>query len=213
MARSAFILLLILAGVILGPREVYAGSIRYFVENYPTLQNGYTVSGTITTNGDFGTSLLTSDITSWNITVTLGSTTIASFTPANSINYEAFFDASPTTLSVSLGTEFINFINLPIGTSLFWGGPNAGDSYLLDLFLSSGASNLLWDSEFPPPQIVATIPEPSSGALALLGAAVLISYGWARSRRGFETPTLHGFGKGQDTRCNCSSTGAPGQGA
>ena len=66
MVRSTAIPLLILAAISQTPPEVGAASITYDVVNYPTLQNGYTVSGTITTNGATGTSLPGSDITSWD---------------------------------------------------------------------------------------------------------------------------------------------------
>jgi len=49
--RSTALSLLILVAISLIPTEVGADSITYNVVNYPALQNGFTVSGTITTNG------------------------------------------------------------------------------------------------------------------------------------------------------------------
>ncbi len=45
------------------------GSITYHIENYAALQNGYTLSGTITTDGMIGT-LTDADITAWSFSVT-----------------------------------------------------------------------------------------------------------------------------------------------
>jgi hypothetical protein len=64
MVRSTAIQLLILTGMALTSTEVGAGPIMYSVVNYPRFQNGYTVSGTITTNGATGFHLPGSDITS-----------------------------------------------------------------------------------------------------------------------------------------------------
>ena len=64
-ARSTALPLLILVAISLIPTEVGADSITYNVVNYPALQNGYTVSGTITTNGAIGTALPSTDIMSW----------------------------------------------------------------------------------------------------------------------------------------------------
>ena len=56
------------------PQAVLAGSITYDIVNYPDLQNGWTLSGTITTDGTTGT-IQSSDITSWTWTVTMDGTT------------------------------------------------------------------------------------------------------------------------------------------
>jgi hypothetical protein len=45
------------------------GSIVYNLQSYPDLQNGYTVSGTITTDGTIGT-LTSANITAWSFLVT-----------------------------------------------------------------------------------------------------------------------------------------------
>jgi len=51
------------------PPAVMAGSTTYNIVNYPDLQNGWTLSGTITTDGTIGP-IGSSDITSWTWTVT-----------------------------------------------------------------------------------------------------------------------------------------------
>ncbi len=51
------------------PPAVLAGSTTYNILNHPDYQNGWTLSGTITTDGTIGL-LQSSDITSWTWTVT-----------------------------------------------------------------------------------------------------------------------------------------------
>jgi hypothetical protein len=53
------------------PHSVSAGLITYTLNNYPSLQNGWTVSGHITTSGAIGNT----NITAWDYTFTDGSTT------------------------------------------------------------------------------------------------------------------------------------------
>jgi hypothetical protein len=49
------------------PWTTRAGPIIYSIQNYPPEQNGHTLSGTITTDGQIGP-LAGSDITSWSVT-------------------------------------------------------------------------------------------------------------------------------------------------
>ncbi|MGO9815328.1 MAG: hypothetical protein ACLP53_31755 [Isosphaeraceae bacterium] len=56
------------------PPAVLAGSTTYNILNYPDLQGGWTVSGTITTDGFIG-DLNENDIESWTWTITSGATT------------------------------------------------------------------------------------------------------------------------------------------
>jgi len=53
------------------PPAVLAGSMTYDIQNYPTDQNGWTLSGAITTDGKTGV-LAPSDILSWTWTITGG---------------------------------------------------------------------------------------------------------------------------------------------
>jgi hypothetical protein len=52
--------------------------------DYPTLQNGYTVSGSITTNGSTGTKLPVSDITTYQLTVSHDGLTVFTLNTSNS---------------------------------------------------------------------------------------------------------------------------------
>ena len=57
-----------------GASALQAGAVVYNIVNYPGLENGWTVSGTITTDGTIGT-LSASDITAWSWSLTDGATT------------------------------------------------------------------------------------------------------------------------------------------
>jgi len=56
------------------PPAVLAGSTKYNILNYPDLQNGWTLTGTITTDGFIG-DINQNDIKSWTWTITSGATT------------------------------------------------------------------------------------------------------------------------------------------
>jgi hypothetical protein len=171
---------LLLAGFALVSPHVNAEWITYAVDNYPSLQNGYTVSGTITTNGATGTGLFASDITSWNITITSGSSTIETFTNTNSSNAGANFDATLTTLSVtaSTGVDVLSFLSngsygfiewFGVGFAPFYEAQNPEGTY----FWSSP-----YDAQSQP--VASAVPEPSSAILAVLGAVAVVAYGVSR---------------------------------
>jgi hypothetical protein len=182
--RSTALPLLILAGIPLIPTEVGAGSITYNVVNYPAIQDGYTVSGTITTNGTTGTSLPSTDMLSWDIKITMGSTTVLEFTPINS-PASGPFDATLTTLSVGAANDGIEFesqtgliawLNLTTPTILYTAS------------LEAFPIVTLWANYLPtidsPIATTAIVPEPSSAVLASIGAVVaFLAYGWSRHRR------------------------------
>jgi hypothetical protein len=180
--RSTVIPLLILAGMALIPTEVGAGPITYSIVNYPTLQNGFSVSGTITTDGSTGTMLPGTDITDWQIFVKEpnGAEVIA-LTSINSTNQSTTFDATPTTISVgSSETNGITFGILPGDfTSISW-----QNNQTLEPTYSAQLSGTLWSASLPTvdsPIATAAVPEPSSAVLASIGA--VLAYGWSRHRR------------------------------
>jgi hypothetical protein len=110
-ARRTLVPLLLLSGGVIATSVAHAGSVTYNVVTYPTDQNGYTVSGTIQTNGDTGTALPGSDITSWDITIRSGATTILEVTPSNTSNGTVTFDATPT--EITIGQGGISFFDAP----------------------------------------------------------------------------------------------------
>jgi hypothetical protein len=183
--RSAAVPLLILVAIALIPTEVGAGSITYNVVNYPDLQNGYTVSGTITTNGATGTFLPGTDITSWDISITKGTTTVVTLTPTDSFNISNAFDATTTSITAATPFDVVEFVatSLP-EIDLSWTGlPGGGAvSYMAEDHTNN--TNLWNSSLFPANSPIATVPEPSSAVLASVGAvAAFLAYGSSRHRR------------------------------
>jgi hypothetical protein len=180
MARSIAIPLLILAATSLTPREVGAASITYDVVNFPDLQNGYTVTGTITTNGATGT-IPPSDITSWDITITQGNNTIEEFTTTNT-TAAGFFFATPTSIAIPFDFGGMVFQNANETNRIGW----LNDVHSLSSYSATVNSTVLWASlrEDSIGVIATAVPEPSSAVLASIGAvAVFFAYGWSRHRR------------------------------
>jgi hypothetical protein len=182
--RSTALPLLILVAISLIPTEVGAESITYFMENYPAIQNGYTVTGTITTDGTTGTFLPATDITDWHITIQLGTATVETFDPTDSyVIPRGRFDATPIAMSVSVNNrldissdpEFVE--RLPY---MAWLDTNLG--YLI--YQANIPNNLLWFGDLPTGSPIATVPEPSSAVLAsIVAVAAFLAYGWSRHRR------------------------------
>jgi hypothetical protein len=185
MVRSTAIPLLILAGMALTKTEVGAASITYSIVNYPTLQNGYTVSGTITTNGATGTFLPGTDITSWDISITKGTTTVVTLTPTDSFNLSNAFDATTTSITAATPFDTVEFVGTGIPEiDLSWTGLPGGGAVSYMAEDHSNNTNLWNASLFPVNSPIATVPEPSSAVLASIGAvAAFLAYGWSRHRR------------------------------
>jgi hypothetical protein len=78
------------------------GSILYEIQNYADLQNGYTISGTITTDGTLGT-LVTADITAWSYTITGagGGYTVTSQDAGSSIALARGLTANATSITLA----------------------------------------------------------------------------------------------------------------
>jgi hypothetical protein len=73
MSRLALFALLSLILSLCPFASLRAGPITYDLNNYPDQQNGWTLSGTITTDGTIGT-LTYNNIMAWNFTETKGTT-------------------------------------------------------------------------------------------------------------------------------------------
>jgi hypothetical protein len=175
--------MLILAGFTLAPREVYA-DITYTIDNYSSLQGGYTVSGTITTNGTIGPAIRPGGgvVKSWDIAITEGTTTIFTFTHSNSSFAGSTFDATLTNLSIAAGDTIYLRSSNPSLYDIQWLNLAPSEVYQADT-----PQGILWTStEWNPESPVATasaVPEPSSAILAAIGAVSGIAYGWVRKRR------------------------------
>jgi hypothetical protein len=167
------------------PWTARAGPIIYSIQNYPSEQNGHTLSGTVTTDGKIGP-LAGSDITSWSVifddTLTL---------TGSAVRLEGVVQATSTS------------ITLPAA-------PSNSDANLLVLVAPAGEGDLEWErltgsstgiyeaSHAPliqlwrtnpatlggtDPWVLAAVPEPSSLWMAVSGISASLAYDWFRHRR------------------------------
>ncbi len=170
------------------PRAVLAGSITYDIVNYPDLQNGWTLSGTITTDGTQGP-IQASDITAWTWTVSMAevSQTYRSTDPGAVIEIvDIVANGGLLMVSTPASQNFQSIIDLntdrgSLGYFLYSFRIPAEFGYA-EYQLSAGASDTItgvyWSAVeggdlVPPPfnvQIaVATSPVPEPSSLYLLG--------------------------------------------
>ncbi len=130
------------------PPAVWAGSTTYDIQNYPgilegyilgpptqVIQNGWTLSGTITTDGFIG-DINENDIKSWTWTVTSGATTYT----AKSTDPGASTIVEGPTIQATQTEILIPDSPWPVNT---YGHPEA-----VTLVLSSGAEALSWTMEY-----------------------------------------------------------------
>ncbi len=190
--RSTAIPLLILAAISLIPTEVGAGSITYNVVNYPADQGGYTVSGTITTNGATGTELPRTDITSWDIIITTPSNTTVTINTTTTTNQSTTFDATPTEITVATDSDSIQFLNSAASLGIEWDGnttvpPQIGLEYI-GVVQPGGPA---WVDYINISTVIATavVPEPTSSVLAVIGAGSVVACGLVRRRRAQRRPS------------------------
>ncbi|WP_165234436.1 PEP-CTERM sorting domain-containing protein [Aquisphaera insulae] len=194
MQRSRFRFLALVTLALLGS-SARAGSMVYDFANYPDVQNGYNISGEITTDGTTGKMTNTSHITSWWFKITdkdgaiaaSGSSSIGGF-----LHFGLLISSGTDTPTMDVTAESIklkvntliqfNYTDPQSGkrSELAWSRNNANnnlqitgigpDPYSLD----SGDTKLLfyYDGPYPgaaSPIAVAAVPEPSSLALSICG--------------------------------------------
>ena len=168
-----------------------AGSITYDLVNYPAYQNGYTLSGFITTDGTTGT-LEASDITAWTVTMSFSTT---SETFSSDQPYSILFAGSvaATASQIYLGTQgesnaaFLSLIGPPFGATeqIDWVQSTSYSYYVAEL----PGYGLTWQS-YPPFSgtnfVIATasVPEPSELTLLGIAGTGLAIFARRRSRRG-----------------------------
>jgi hypothetical protein len=194
-------LLLIMLTFLAFPAVVSAASITYTIDNYPALQNGWTLSGTITTDGTIG-ELESKNLTAWMFTISMGS---SSFTYSNksegaTISRLGGLQATATALLLPMAaaTGGVNEFNLGVSVvdasaTITWiqqinlGGddisryqgyvqnqaPNAWNVNPNDTTGLGGKAN--W--------IIASVPEPSSFCLAGLGVVCGVLGARTRQRK------------------------------
>jgi hypothetical protein len=207
MIRALLAALLALSLTCCSATNCMGGSIVYNIVNYADLQNGYKLSGTITTDGAIGT-LTSADITAWSFSVT-GPTSYQGTSQAPGATVFADnLTASATELTLApiipipgegIAEELQFFGATLVGATLdyarvFFDTPPVfgADEY------ESGFDNDM----FPPWSIrinyppgvtpggsawiiatVATIPEPGTLTLALLGGTCISAVVWMRRCR------------------------------
>jgi hypothetical protein len=174
-------LLLTTGGAIAPP--ALGGTITYCIEDYPGLENGYTVSGNITTD-DTGNGLnIRPTIHSWNVTVSLNGVPQFNWNSSDRLSdVMGTVDITNTTITTGTAGDFLEFyttgnnLNTP---HIHWGN-DPEDGY----YASSGQGNL-WQSGWDKTKTIAALcPEPSTATLASLGTlGVLAFIAHSRSRR------------------------------
>jgi hypothetical protein len=193
--RAVFLACTVMLTVV--AQEALAGSLVYEFKEYPAIQNGYTISGTITVNDNaLASGLLTvSDIMAMSITVTKDGVTYTSvgnadipFTviervhiDANEIYLQALNPTATATFGTHSGTGGLGGVTWFQSTFKF-----AGDS----LSVKGDDGVLIIDDSFTDlagsPYVIAelqtpAVPEPSSLVLGLVAAGGLGI--WAAWRR------------------------------
>jgi PEP-CTERM motif len=182
-------------------RITEAGEITYSIQNYPSDQQGATLSGTITTDGVVG-NLAATDVLSWSWTITpLGGTsfTLSSSDAGTEVFLQGSIVASPSSITIAAPTPS------PTGaanSNAFALSTNPGGSVTAFLEYERPAAiglsytgvtplgGLIWGAENPTmggldPWVIATagsVPEPTSLTLLALGATCGIAFGLARKR-------------------------------
>src|SRR5579871_6763896 len=104
MKRAVLILaslVLLLGGVV---ADAHAGPITYDLNSYLSEQNGWSLSGTITTDGNLG-AITTADILSWQFTLTNGTTTVTKGLTLGSAIVEGTLLATDTSLTLPIPTS------------------------------------------------------------------------------------------------------------
>lgn len=181
--RRLFLAAAVIVLVVSGSAQVRGGS--YFLIDDPQDQNGWTLSGYITT--DTGGTLGVSDITSWSWTITKQNTqpiTISSDQNAAGV-YLSQVTATETSIDVQPGGQLALYA-IPSGSlytyTLLW-APQLGSYSCFTIVYPP-----LWEAQ-PPTGFgtgawtVASIPEPSSIVLTATGVGCAMAYGLARKRR------------------------------
>jgi len=182
----------------------------YNIVDYPSLENGWTVSGTITTDGTIGT-LTARDITAWSFTLTNGGTTDTWSSAVIGATYSRTTVAGITATATELeimgtpGPDQAFQLDLGYGGSgtggeMFWtrdGSFSAISEPATDVYYGKfGGTSLFFDSANNPPGLTLTdstnwvlaeapsqssaTPEPGTVGLLALGIAGLAV---ARARR------------------------------
>jgi hypothetical protein len=182
-----------------------SADITYTLSDYSALESGYTLTGSITTDGNFGT-IVAGDIESWTFTATDGETT---YTVSSNDAYASLgvdgLQASATALTMGIPTpastgeaaldlyaygesylsyqRYTNYYGFLTQDTYSFDNPSQNSVWTNQTNGSNGltlGANDPWTIATAP----AAVPEPSSLVMAGLGLAGLAGYGWRRRRAG-----------------------------
>ena len=183
--------------LVAGARTTLAGQITYSLQNYAADQNGATLTGAITTDGNLGT-LTAADIVAWTWTVTppVGPPlTLSGVTSTVSL-----LTATDQQLLLPIGennaipSEF--FLVGPVGSStaqLEYFRPSVGQGDSIYSAANGNLGSAYWITDNPQmggtdPWVIgvatSSVPEPSGVVLVSLGiTGLLLARSWRRSSR------------------------------
>jgi hypothetical protein len=184
--------LLLLPGAFLATRTAKAGNITYNLANYPADQSGFTLTGSITTDGKMGT-LSGANILSWSVTI--DSTTFTSSDPSSDTivkgsNLQATAKLLTFDPTLTVPPAILDFVVENIPDSLKWEsatilvGHNFSSAYVA---VTNGSFD--WSTKNPQmggtnPWVIGTaVPEPSAAILAGLAAVSVVACVLVRKRR------------------------------
>ncbi len=190
MARCTAIPLLILAGMVLLQQEVRASS-TYSIIDYPAFQNGFTIEGSITTDGTTGTQTNTDFIQSWKITILQNNVVQETYSGGAGTAGGATLmgDLLVTSKSISLdftnGTNFTLLSPTSISETEWQAITVTPPASPFAVYSSSGTQQLFWAGDVGSGinQIATVVPEPASAVLAGIGAGSIMTYVLVRKRR------------------------------
>src|SRR5579862_2389918 len=157
MTNRAILTLAALALVLSFADDARAGlmPITYTFANYPSAQNGYTLTGTITTDGTIG-NLSSADITAWFFSATNGSTSLSiTSTDAGAqalVTGDHAADVSATATTIVLGAPFstqFGAITLENSTTSYELEANNG-GFSQDFSIAVGPGGAGWSGEYEP---------------------------------------------------------------
>jgi hypothetical protein len=191
--------LALLLGVVPG---VIGGTITYDFVDYPNYQNGYNISGYVTTDGFIGIASQpggASHILSFSLTVTQGGATVETISSSTGglfqTNNDGFILTPTSILPYLSGPNQSGGIALrsSSGFPLYGNAGFASTNQQITLFYT-GQFSSLWDRTIPgdsnPIATVASVPEPGCLTLALAGVAAMAWAGWRRRRAAATLPTV-----------------------
>jgi hypothetical protein len=162
--------------------------IIYNLMDYPALQNGYDISGTITTDGTLG-NLTSGNIVSWQFTILAAGQPVASASAGQWLISGPSFYA--TASSITLAGTSVDLYEGPPGGALYY-LVSAGRAHPGLLETSANVENSgpdYWSTALPDSgtflyATAASVPEPSSLATLVLPAIIFFCVRRPRTQRG-----------------------------